>query len=111
MSDGRRLDRGQKARKGPDQKEPDRSWGSRAGPVVKDLLSNARDVGLLPDWGAMMPHAAELLSHRLQLLSLRTLEPVLCNKRSLSTAVKTQHSQKKRKDLVGPDEGSGFYLK
>ena len=32
------------------------------GPVVKNTLCNARDVGLIPSWGTKIPHAFELLS-------------------------------------------------
>ena len=32
------------------------------GPVVKNLLCNAGDVGLIPGWRPKIPHAAEKLS-------------------------------------------------
>ena len=32
---------------------------SAGGPVVKNLLSNARDAGLIPGWGPKIPHAVK----------------------------------------------------
>ena len=63
------------------------------GPVVKNLHANAGNMGSIPDPGrSVMPrgnwtHAPQRLSLcpgacEPQLLSLRVLEPVLCNKRS-----------------------------
>ena len=58
------------------------------GPVVKNLPANAGDTGSVSGLGRFhMPwvnqaHAPQLLSTHLQLLTPRTLEPVLCNKRS-----------------------------
>ena len=34
------------------------------GPVVKNLLSKAGEVGLIPGWGTKIPHAIEQLSPR-----------------------------------------------
>ena len=34
------------------------SWDSLGGPVVGTSPSNAGDAGLLPDWGARIPHAS-----------------------------------------------------
>ena len=42
------------------------------GPVVKNLPSNAADVGLIPVQGTEISHAAEQLSQSAQLLSLYT---------------------------------------
>ena len=33
--------------------------GPPRGPVVKTLPSNAGDTGLIPGWGAEMPHASQ----------------------------------------------------
>ena len=33
--------------------------GLPCGPVVKTLPSNAGDAGLIPGWGAEMPHASQ----------------------------------------------------
>ena len=51
------------------------------GPAVKNLPSNAGDTGLIPALGRLhMPWGNSACI--LQPLNLRTLEPVLCNKRS-----------------------------
>ena len=34
------------------------------GPVVKNLLSNAGDMGLIPGWGTKIPHTMEQLNLR-----------------------------------------------
>ena len=58
------------------------------GPVVKNLPSNAGDVGSIPGWGTKIPHAVgQLLSPRAstrepaccKLQSPRALEPVRYN--------------------------------
>ena len=42
------------------------------GPVVRNVPSNAEDVGLIPVQGTKISHAAEQLSQSAQLLSLYT---------------------------------------
>ena len=50
------------------------------GSVVKHPPTSAEDMGLIPDWGTKIPHAAEQLSHTPQLLSpLPHLETVQRN--------------------------------
>ena len=39
-------------------------WDFPGGPVVKNTLCNAGDVGSIPGWGTKNPHAVELLSPR-----------------------------------------------
>ena len=39
-------------------------WDFPGGPGVKNLLSNARDMGLIPGWGNKIPHATGQLSPR-----------------------------------------------
>ena len=39
-----------------------KAWDFPGGPVVKNLPSNAGDVGLIPDWGTKIPHATGQLS-------------------------------------------------
>ena len=57
------------------------------GPVVKNSPANGRDK--VDPWSGRIPHATG------QLLKPSHLAPVLHNKESLHTAMKTQHSQKK----------------
>ena len=38
------------------------SWGFPGGPVVKNSLGNAGDLGSIPGWGTKIPHALEQLS-------------------------------------------------
>ena len=66
------------------------------GPVVKNLPSNAGDMGSIPGRGTKIPHAGTTkpVSHNYWACVLWSL----CSaKRSLHATVKTQHSQKKRK--------------
>ena len=49
------------------------------GPMVKNLPCNAGDMGSIPGQGTKIPHAAEQLTHTLQLLILSALEPVCYN--------------------------------
>ena len=49
-------------------------WDFPGGPVVKNLPSNAGDVGLIPGQGTEIPHVGQI-SPELQVLSPRTLEP------------------------------------
>ena len=44
------------------------------GPVGKNLISKAGDVGLIPDWGTKIPHSSGQLS-----LSAGTTVPMLCS--------------------------------
>ena len=61
--------------------------------MVKNLLSNSGDIGLIHVRGTKIPHGLEELSpcatageaHSLQLLSLSALEPVLCHGSCLCT--------------------------
>ena len=68
-------------------------WGFPGGSMVKNAPSNAGDLGSIPSLGrshmlqsnqACAPQLLSLCSRAWdpQLLSLHTLEPVLCNKRS-----------------------------
>ena len=49
-------------------------WDFPGGPVVKNLLSNAGDAGLIPGGGTKIPHAAGQLS-----LCATTTELLRCN--------------------------------
>ena len=49
-----------------------RGEGVPGGPVVKNLPSNAGDVGSIPGWGTKIPYASQQLS-----LCAATIEPVL----------------------------------
>ena len=40
--------------------------GLPCGPVVKTLPSNAGDAGLIPGWGAEMPHASQPKNQNIQ---------------------------------------------
>jgi len=79
-----------------------RSGTSLVGPVVKNLPSNAGDVGSIPGQGIKTPHGKGKLSHRPQVLILSpcTLEPLTYNERedctpqqSLLATAKTQCNQ------------------
>ena len=48
-----------------------KTWDFPGGPVVKDLPSNAGDVGSIPGWGTKIPHATGQLS-----LCATTTEPL-----------------------------------
>ena len=48
---------------------------------VKNLPSNARDMGSIPEWGTKILHAAEQAIHRPQLQSPRALLPTHHNER------------------------------
>ena len=50
------------------------------GPVVRKLLANAEDMGLIPDpeWSHMPP--GNYWAYEPQLLKPKCLEPLLCNK-------------------------------
>ena len=54
------------------------------GSVVKNLPANAGDVILITRLGINIPHATGQLSQAPQLLKPTNLEPVLCNKRSIT---------------------------
>ena len=70
------------------------------GPVIKNLPSNAGDVGLIPGFGTKIPHAAKQLSP-----GTATTEPKHHNERSPCAAMKTQCSQNlKKKKSQGKDE-------
>ena len=68
------------------------SWDFFGRPVVKNLPSIAGDVGLIPGQGTKIPHAPRQLNPCTVDYWALTLEPMLRNTRSPSTAVKTQHS-------------------
>ena len=68
------------------------------GPVVKNLLCKAGDVGLIPGEGTKIPHASKQLR-----LPILTTEPEHHNQRTcvlsqkiLSSTTKTQHSQRSK---------------
>ena len=71
------------------------------GPSVKNLPSNAGDVGWIPGWGTKISHASGKLSPR-----TATTEPVCHNQRSLCAAVQTQHSPLNQKtyDMASPSK-------
>ena len=61
-------------------------WDFLGGPVVKNPSPNARDMGLILDWGTKMPHAA------------RNLKPVpACHTKNPHAATKTQCRQNNNK--------------
>ena len=68
------------------------------GPVIKNLPSNAGDVGLIPGFGTKIPHAAKQLSP-----CTANTEPKHHDERSPCTAMKTQCSQNLKK-TKGKDE-------
>ena len=86
------------------------------GPVVKNLLSNAGHMGLIPGWGTNIPHAMGQPSPRAtttestcsrarvpQLESLCTTarETPRARTKSLRAAVKTHHNEKRVTFLSG----------
>ena len=87
-----------------------RSGTSLVGPVVKNLPSNAGDVGSIPGQGIKTPHGKGKLSHRPQVLILSpcTLEPLTYNERedctpqqSLLATAKTQCNQINKNSFKG----------
>ena len=63
-------------------------WDFSGGPVVKNLLGNAGDMGWIPGWGTKIPHAVKQLSTVLHTVNLTSgsrvprLESMCWNKRS-----------------------------
>ena len=74
------------------------------GPVVKNLLSNAGDIGSIPGWGTKIPRASGQLS-----LSAGTTVPILCNKRKPSAAMRPNKAKKKKKKLIHLAKGERWY--
>ena len=54
--------------------------------MVKNPPFKTGDASLIPGWGTKIPHTAQQLSLRIQLLSPRALEPMYCNKGTLEKA-------------------------
>ena len=66
-----------------------RSWDFPGGPVVKNLLSNAGNMGSVPGWGTRIPHATEQRSqHTTATELLRSGAPVPQLERTRNTARK-----------------------
>ena len=71
-------------------------WDIPGGPVVKNLPSNAGDMGSVPGWGTKIPNATGQLRPLAENGGTRPPEkPALCNK-GPGAAAKAQRSQKKR---------------
>ena len=74
-----------------------------SGPVVKNPLSKAGDVGLVTGHGTKIPHAttAECACSLSPFTreALREVFALHCNRRSLHTATKTQNSPKMHKKI------------
>ena len=74
-------------------------WDFSGGPVVKNLLGNAGDMGWIPGWGTKIPHAVKQLSTSAAYSEPHSRQPcattgvhVLKQKIPRAT-IKTRHSQ------------------
>ena len=68
------------------------------GPVVKNLPSNAGDVGSIPGWGTKIPHAKRQLSLSATTIELACLdgEPTCCKLETPRTLEPAHHNQREK---------------